>query len=174
MELFDVLDIAGNPTGIVAEKDMPLKNGQYYLGVHAYIYNSDFEFIIQQRAYNKSFLPGGWDIHLGHVIAGESSIDGIIREVREEIGLDLNFNDIHSVKRFVWDEKYHHIVDIYFIKKEYELDKLVLQKDEVIAVKKVTDKEMINMVKNMDYRPERYRNIVINEMQKLGKLYSQL
>ena len=169
MELFDVLDINGSPPGIVLEKGAPLKNGQYYLGVHAYIYNSNFEFLIQQRSYNKDFAPGRWDIHAGHVTSGESSVDCIIREVKEEIGLDINANDIFSVKR-VFYIKSPLIIDIYFIKKEYELDKLVLQKDEVNAVKKISGKEMIDMVRNSDFRPDEYRNIVINEIKNIVQL----
>ncbi|MCL2771786.1 MAG: NUDIX domain-containing protein [Oscillospiraceae bacterium] len=167
MELFDFLDINGNPTGIVLEKGATLKDGQYYLGIHAYIFNSGFEFLIQRRSYNKSFAPGIWDIHLGHMIAGESSVECMIREVKEEIGLNINCNDICAVKRFFWDEKDRHIVDIYFIRKEYDLDKIILQKDEVIAVKKIAGKEMTDMIRNMDYRPCEYRNIVLEEIKNI-------
>ena len=168
MELFDVLDIHGNPTGITARRGtgVILQEGQHYLGINAYIYNTKFEFLIQQRSYNKDFAPGRWDIHAGHVIACESSEEGMIREVKEEIGLDIEPNNICAVKRVFYRES-PLIVDIFFINKEYELDKIVFKKDEVIAVKTISGKEMIDMVRNSDFRPDEYRDIVIKELKNI-------
>ena len=59
------------------------------MGVHAYIHNNNWEFILQKRSKDKDFLPSGWDIHMGHVMAAETSEKAIIREVFEEIGLEV-------------------------------------------------------------------------------------
>ncbi|WP_291573884.1 hypothetical protein [Clostridium sp. UBA4548] len=45
MEQFDILNKNGEPAGLTADKGTELKEGQYYLGVHAYIYNSPNEFL---------------------------------------------------------------------------------------------------------------------------------
>ena len=75
MEQFDILDRNGNPKGLTACKGSALSYGEYYLGTHAYIFDSSPEFLIQQRSYDKAFLPGGWDVHLEHAIAGETSTE---------------------------------------------------------------------------------------------------
>jgi isopentenyldiphosphate isomerase len=163
MELFDVLDVKGNLTGVTAAKGTPLNNGQYYLGTHAYIYNSSIEFLIQQRAYNKTFLPGGWDVHLEHAIAGETSVDCVCRGMLEEVGLLLDTVNITLPQKFVWHD-YKHIVDVYFIQTNFDLTQLSLHSDEVINVKIIPKNEMIKLVANMDYRPIEYRNFVMKKI----------
>lgn len=166
MEQFDVLDRAGRPTGLTANKGTILPDEHYYLGIHAYILNSRNSFLVQQRAFDKEFLPGGWDVHLGHVIAGESSVDCAIREIREEIGLDVLPDELRLVARVLWDG-YHHMIDIYFVNIEYSIQTLILQESEVIGAKEVSINEMLDMVAAMDYRPTEYREIVKNEILKL-------
>jgi len=89
MEHFDILYEDGSLSGKKAKKGESLKQGQYYLGAHAYIHNSKGGFLLQQRSETKDFLPGGWDIHMGHVMAGETSEEAIIREIHEELGIKM-------------------------------------------------------------------------------------
>jgi len=167
LEKFDILDENGNPTGETADKGAPLKDGQYYLGVHAYIYNFANEFLLQRRAFDKDFRPGGWDIHMGHVIAGETSRTGMHREILEEIGISVPIDDIRLVGRIFWGI-YHHIIDIYFVQIDYNLDQLLLQNDEVIGVRACSKAVMTSLAEKMDYRPETYRRIVLEEILKLN------
>ena len=167
MEQFDVLDANGRLTGLSAIKGEPLKNGQYYLGVHVYIYNHAMEFLLQQRSYDKAFLPGGWDVLLEHVIAGESSKEAAIRGVKEEIGLTANENNVKFMGRIVWEE-YHHIIDVYFLKADVDIDSLSLQNNEVIGAKFVSKNEIMKMVSAMMYRPESYRQFLLQEINELS------
>ena len=114
MELFNLLDIKGNPTGVTSAKGTQLNNVQYYFGTHTYIYNLSLKFLIQQRAYSKTFLPGGWNVHLEHIIAGETSVDCVCRGMQEEVGLLLDSVNISYPNKFIRHE-YIHIVDVYFI-----------------------------------------------------------
>ena len=163
VEQFDVLDRSGNLMGFTAEKGTKLKAGQYYLGTHAYIYSQSFEFLIQQRSFNKNFLPGGWDVHLEHTIAGETSADCVCRGLKEEIGLTVDKTELKPPKRFFWHE-YNHIVDVYFIQINFNLERLSLDNNEVINVKVIPKNEMINLVAEMYYRPSEYRQYVTNEI----------
>ena len=165
MEQFDVLDKNGSPMGFTAEKGTELTAGQYYLGTHAYIYNASCEFLIQQRSFNKQFLPGGWDVHLEHTMAGESSGDCVCRGLKEEIGLTVPQTKLKPPKRFFWHE-HHHIVDIYFIQIDFNVEELSLSNDEVIHAKVIPKSEMINLVAAMHYRPDAYRQFVANEIRK--------
>ena len=180
MELYDILDRNGIPTGKRAQKGTMPKTGTFYLGVHAYIYNSKKEFLLQQRAFDKAFRPGGWDIHMGHVIAGETSKEGMIREISEEIGIYFNDEDMRFVGRVVWENSkasalggdhlclsHNHITDIYFLEYDYTINNLSLQENEVIGAKSVTKDEMLALVERMNYRPAEYRDIVKNEINKL-------
>ena len=164
MESFDILDKDGCSSGLIANKGEDLLKGQYYLGVHAYIYNDKGEFLLQQRSRNKEFLPLGWDIHMGHVLAGESSEEAIRREVFEEIGIKVD--EINHMDRVVW-EVHNHMIDIYTIQQDINIKDTVLQASEVEAIKYVSKDEMLALVDKMDYRPHEYRKRIksfINEI----------
>lgn len=154
MEYFDILERDGSKSGKIAPKDEELLEGEYDLGAHAYIHNSKGEFLIQKRAKTKQFLPGGWDIHMGHVMAGETSKEAIIREIHEELGIKID--DITFLKRVLW-EKYNHFIDIFVLCKDINISDLTIQKSELDNVKFISAEQMINLIKSMDYRPEEYR-----------------
>jgi len=167
-EQFDILNVSGIPTGVTADKGARLKDGQYYLGVHVYIYNSAGEFLLQQRSYNKNFLPGGWDVVLEHVMSGESSIEGAVRGIKEEVGLSVSENDIKFAGRFIWNT-YHHIIDAYFVKANFDVNELSLQSKEVICAKMVSKDDIVKLVSKMDYRPIEYRQHITCKIGKLAK-----
>ena len=165
-EQFDILDGNGELTGMKAVKGTQLSKGQYYLGVHVYMHNMMNEFLLQQRSYAKEFLPGGWDVILEHVIAGETSKAGAIRGIQEEIGLRFENETLRFIGRIKW-EMYHHMIDIYFLQTEIDIHKLTLGKDEVIGAKLVSSGHMLELVDKTSYRPARYRSIVSAEINKL-------
>jgi len=166
VEQFDILDRSGNPTGRLADKGTPLKPGQYYLGTHLYIFNSAMEFLVQQRSYDKKFLPGGWDVCLEHAIAGEASLECAVRGLQEEIGLTVPATCLRFVQRFIWEED-NHIVDVYFLQTEFDVSTLILPPNEVIGAKAISKAEMLTLIENMYYRPEEYRRVLLGEIIKL-------
>jgi len=168
MERLDILNSDGLATGLTIDRGsvFSLKDGQYYLGVHAYIHNSSNDFLLQKRSYDKAFLPGEWDIHIGHAAAGETSRDAMIREIREEIGVSFPTADIRFAKRSVW-EVHHHLVDIYFLQVDFNISQLSLNRSEVIGVKVISKNDMLPFVSGMHYRPEDYREVVIDEIRRL-------
>ena len=166
MEHFDILDRHGNPTGLTAPKGSPLAPGQYYLGTHVYVYNLALQFLIQQRAYDKKFLPGGWDVHLEHAIAGETSVQCVARGLKEEIGIIAPEDSFRPVYRLVWEE-HNHIVDVCFLQVEFDISKLAVPNNEVIAVKAINKAEMLEMVSKMHWRPDEYRQSIRDAMDKL-------
>lgn len=61
----------------------------YHLVVHVWIRNDKGEYLISQRSADRPTNPLLWECVGGSVIKGESSIEGAIREAKEEVGLDL-------------------------------------------------------------------------------------
>jgi len=163
MELFDILDKHGNPTGQIAPKGTLLSPGQYYLGTHVYVYNSALEFLIQQRAYDKKFLPGGWDVHLEHTMAGETSVQCAARGLMEEIGLTAPESSFRFVYRIVREEM-NHIADVYFLQTEFDMGTLDVPNNEVIAVKTIPKEKMLEMVAEMHCRPDEYRHQIRKQL----------
>lgn len=169
MEYFDILDRDGEPTGLTKGKGEPPGDGEYYLGVHAYIYNRNGEFLLQRRALTKAFRPGEWDIHLGHAQAGETGLEAMRREVREEVGLDCPASAYRFAGRVCWEE-YRHFIDVFLLQWEFDLGGLVLQEEEVLGARTVSKEEMLALVERMDYRPAEYRKLIAGTITALAAL----
>jgi Isopentenyldiphosphate isomerase len=160
VELHDVYNRNGELTGKITVSSKTLNDGEYCLGVHAYVRNNNGEFLIQKRKENKSFLPGAWYIHMGHVIAGETSVDGILRELREEIGIEFDKSDIYGSERYIADN-IRYILDMYFITADFDIGDCVLQESEVSDVKLISRDDMIDLVRIMS-RPDDYKQMVLD------------
>ena len=85
-EMLEVIDRSGNVIGDPRKKSEIHQEGLWHRDVHVWI--TDGNWLQQQRAWNKSLLPGEWDISVGgHVPVGETSLDAALRETEEELGL---------------------------------------------------------------------------------------
>ena len=58
--------------------------------VHTIITNDSGEVLILQRSNKNDVLPGYWDVPGGTLEDGEDPSVGAIREVKEEVGLDVS------------------------------------------------------------------------------------
>ena len=90
MEYIDIFDENNNPTGQIKEKGKAHEEGDFHRTAHVWIVNDKNELLLQKRSANKKSHPNCWDISgAGHIKAGESVIDGAIRELKEELGIQL-------------------------------------------------------------------------------------
>ena len=136
-EYWDIYDINRNKTGRTMKRnDWHTKEGDYYISVLGVVRRSDGKFLITQRVMTKEWAPGWWEIPGGAVKAGESSLEAVIREVREETGLDV------SGKKGGYQFSYHrenkgqnYIVDIYRFDMDAGEEDLRLQKEETMGGK---------------------------------------
>ena len=89
MAICDVVDEFGTRTGRVVTRGTELAHSEFYLVVHVWIRDENGNYLIQQRALHLASDPGIWAMTVGYVLAGEDSISGAIREVEEELGIQL-------------------------------------------------------------------------------------
>ncbi len=140
-ELIDILDDQGNYTGKRLMKSEAHKNGLFHPTVHVWFYNKKGEILIQQRAASKETYPLLWDVSVaGHIGAGENIIPSAIREISEEIGLDVTETDLIKVGIFksikkhrdeLTDCEFHHT---YICELKTSVDHLKKQESEVKAL----------------------------------------
>lgn len=157
MELLELYDRDGNKKGITVFRGEYIRPDDYILVVHVYIYNQAGEFLIQRRSRKKKVNSGKWDITGGAVQAGESSWEAALRETKEEIGVDLDPDSLTFVGRNV---SIKHLVDVYFVKQEIDLETCCLQEEEVSEVKLVTKEELLSSMRISDFQDEAYHRIV--------------
>jgi len=109
MELCDIVDSHGNPIGRIVERGTVLKPGEFYPVIHVWIRDENNNYLIQQRALHLASGPGVWCTTVGYVISGEESVDGAIREVSEELGLELSQSHLRHIDQHVLDNRFEDI-----------------------------------------------------------------
>ncbi len=131
MELWDILDEHGNKTGRTIERGKLMREDEYHLVVHVWIRNKNNEYLISKRTPNKTF-PNMWDTTGGSAIIGDNSLQAALREVKEEIGYDLNPDKgrcLMRLKRQTYNSP--DFLDVWLFKDEIDISKLTFQPDEV-------------------------------------------
>lgn len=111
MELWDLYDENRIVIGEhVRGKELPADS--YHLVVHVWIKNSRGQYLMSQRAKSRPTFPLMWECVGGSVLKGESSLQGALRETKEEVGLRLppeNGKLLFSKIR----KPFHDIVDVW-------------------------------------------------------------
>ena len=160
MELVDIYDDEQHKTGRVIARDETPRPGEHLLIVHLCLFNSRGEMLIQQRSFEKDRYPGCWDLSAGGFAdSGESAEGALIREVREELGLQLNPADL----KFMLCEPFSYVYDyIYFARRDINPEKLTLQSEELAGAKFASEDEILRMSaegKFVDYEEQLLRRI---------------
>jgi isopentenyl-diphosphate Delta-isomerase len=102
-EQFDILDEGGYHTGITKARSEVHKLGLWHRAVHLWVITDDNEVLLQKRSSLKDSYPNCWDLSVGgHLEAGGHSKTTVIRESREEIGLQVSCDEI----QYLWTQSY--------------------------------------------------------------------
>lgn len=87
-ELFPVVDECGEVISRATRRECHSGSHLLHPVVHLHVFNSNGELYLQKRSMNKDIQPGKWDTAVGgHVDFGESVVDALFRESREELDL---------------------------------------------------------------------------------------
>lgn len=88
-EFFPLIDEEGAVIGKATRKECHSGSKLLHVAVHLHLFNSKGELYLQKRADWKDIQPGKWDTSVGgHVDYGEEIKDALLREAREELGLE--------------------------------------------------------------------------------------
>lgn len=134
MELWDIYDENKQRTGrTMVRNDWNMKPGDYHLSVLGVIRRPDGKFLLTKRSMDKAWAPGWWEVSGGAAMAGEDSRDAIVREVREETGLDVSQcpgEFLFTYRRDNPEEKDNYFVDVYRFELEFSEGDIKLQEEE--------------------------------------------
>jgi len=91
MEMFQLVDGNGRPSGTASRQECHGNPRLIHLVVHLHLLDPGGRVYLQKRSMSKDTNPGRWDTSVGgHVAAGERVPDALIREAREELGIDAS------------------------------------------------------------------------------------
>ena len=127
MERRDLYDINRKPTGETIFKGEKIPLNRYIIVVLSFIQNSKGEFLVQKRSKQKDGKFGSTG---GHAKTGENSIEAIISEIHEELGLTVLPSELNLIYSGREDTE-RVFFDIYYLKKDFDIESLTLQKEEV-------------------------------------------
>ena len=140
MELRDLYDENKKITGETIYKGQDVTIGLYYITVLIFIQNNKNEFLLQKRVKKKD---GKWATTGGHPVSGETSKQGIITEIKEELGINVVEENVKLFKTIKTEDDF---VDIYYLKEDIDINEIKIQKEEVEDVKWSTIDEIQKMI----------------------------
>jgi isopentenyldiphosphate isomerase len=93
-ELVDVIDAAGNTVAVVTRREMRERRLPHRC-IYVLVFNTLGELFIHLRTDTKDVYPSHWDVAIGGVLAaGEGFVQGVKREIREELGIDADAEEL--------------------------------------------------------------------------------
>ena len=106
MENVDIFNKRREKLGNIKERGKLGKN-EYSISAHVWLLEDD-KLWIQQRSNEKKIFPGLWEQSGGGVISGETSLEAVKRETKEELGLDIQDEEITYIGRTKQGKGLHH------------------------------------------------------------------
>lgn len=157
MEYFDILNSNGEFTGNIGTREECHKKGLWHRAVYGFVFNKKGDVLLQKRSKNKKLWPNLWDITVGgHVLAGEFGSQALIREIKEELGIEVLENEIKylvgSTSTNIQDNIINnHFNECYIITKDIDISKVKLQDEEVSDIKWFSKEDILNRINNNFY-----------------------
>ena len=147
MEKRDLYDENKQKTGEVIQKGQPIPNGRYYITVVVWMQNSEGKFLIQRTVPEKYHM---WATTGGHPKSGENSLEGIVTEIKEELGLNVNPDELKLFKTIKTEDDF---VDLYYLKHDFNIEEITVQKEEVEDVKWASIEEIESLINKKLFLP---------------------
>ena len=140
----DFYDKNSNNTGVSYFKGDKAPEGMFPMVVMVCIQNKNGEFLMQKRVPEKG---GDWGVTGGHPKSGETPIQGMITEIKEELGVDVSESELE-----VFSEGCDGVdcYKMYYTKLDADIDAFKIQEEELTEVRWFTFQELENMVKSKE------------------------
>ena len=137
MELVDLLNDRKELIGETCERNS-VPEGKYRLSIHIWIVNDKNEILIQQRSASRKMFPNMWTNTGGACIAGETSIETVFRELKEELNVIPNIDNLELIASYKRKKDY---VDVWLLRQNINIKDLKFNDNEVQAAKWATIEE---------------------------------
>ncbi|TQR15303.1 GNAT family N-acetyltransferase [Psychrobacillus soli] len=151
MEVWDIFNENREKTGETHIRGEDLQEGDFHQVVHVWIMNEDGQLLIQRRQPWKIGWANMWDCSAaGSALMGETSEMAAIREVKEELGIDLEM----SSSEILFTIKFPRGFDDHFlVVQDIDIEDIILQYEEVADAKWVTMEEVRELARNGIFIP---------------------
>mgnify|MGYP004490618687 FL=1 len=146
MEFLSIYDNNKQKTPKKIQRGVKPKENEHILITIIIIENNDNKYLVQKTSKEKG---NDYAFTGGHVTYNETSEDAIIREVKEELGIDISKERIKYVADIELGIPF---MDIYYLKDDIKLKDIMLQEEEVESLNYLTKEEIEALIRNNKFR----------------------
>ncbi len=172
MELLDIVDENGVPSGNQTDREEAHKKGIRHRTSHVWVARikkniigkknkedyclDDVELLLQIRNDNKDSHPGKLDISsAGHIPSGDTYTESAVRELREELGITVSENELHfcGKRRKEYQKNFHgsmfwdnQVSNVYVVMRDIDSDAVSYQESEISGVLWMPFADVFHMV----------------------------
>lgn len=144
VELVDVYNERHEKLNYTKERQT-LIEGEYKLSCFVWVINDNDKILLQQRSSTVKQLPNMWGATAGCAQAGETSLDGTLRELKEELGIDATREEMVFIGSY---KRINDFVEIWLCKKNIDIKELILDPTEVQSAQWFSIDEFEKMIIN--------------------------
>ncbi len=147
MEIFDVCDENGIPTGETVERSIAHRDGIMHRTVHIWITRKEqgrWQVLLQQRSFQKDSFPGLYDTSsAGHMQAGDEPVQAAMRELEEELGICASEEELKLAGTYLnkYDLPFHgkmfrdrEVTFVFVLEKQVRMEDIHIQQEELEGV----------------------------------------
>ena len=131
---------------ISREEKYNLPDGKYFMVVLIFIENNKGEFLLQKTSKSRHSCIATTG---GHVTYQDTALETVVKECKEELGIDIPVNEINYVDSIKYKDCF---LETFYTKMELDLNELTLQEEEVESVNWYTKEEISEFIKNNEFR----------------------
>ncbi len=164
MELLDIYDDEGNVTGrtiIRGDKTEKLNSHEHIAIAVIFMENNQGEYIIQKTSKEKG---GEYSSTGGHITHKETPLSTIKREVKEELGITIDNDEIEEYGFFHYNMPLYYL---FHIKKNINLKEIKVQKEEVDYVTYLSKEEIYKLIEKKEMLPS--HGFLFQELEKVRR-----
>lgn len=165
VEYWDLYDRNMQKTGEVIQRGKTVPEGKYHLVCEIAVIDNMGRILLTKRHPDKPY-PLYWECSGGSVLAGETPIDGAVRELFEETGIKAEKEELTELGIIYGN---HAIYFNYLLRRDIELSSVVLQSDETVDAKLADKAEYERMVSEKSIVPlvaGRFAELGVNKLLK--------
>ena len=149
-ELWDLYTMYREKTGLDMVRGNPIPDGYLHLSVHVWMRNGEGKYLIFQRSATRPNFPLKWESVAGAVLKGETSFEAALREVKEEIGIDLCPEDgkkcFTNIRLKVDGRVFNRAADVYLFRYDGEANLENAPTDEVAQCRWMSREEILALI----------------------------
>lgn len=131
---------------ISRDDKLNLPEGKYFMIVLIFIENSEGKFLLQKtsKERNSCIATTG-----GHVTYGDDGLKTVVKEVKEELGLEISASEVEFVDAIKYDKAFS---EIYYLNKDININSIIVQPEEVDEVNWYSVDEIKKLIEAGEFR----------------------